>query len=330
MSMMLSAGITVSESLRLVEQDAQTDEGAELVNTIYTTLEKGHTLHESMEESGVFPKYMLDMVHLGEETGKLDTVFSSLADYYDRNESINSGIRQAVTYPFIMIAMMLCVIIVLVAKVLPVFQSVYEQLGTTMTGISATILNAGGALGAYSIIFICVFCIFVLAYVYVNESAKAREFVSDLGARFFLTRNLFDKIAAGHFASGMALAISSGFPTEEAMNMVEQLIANKEYKKKITLCKAMIAEGTSFADAAVKSNVFSGTYGRIIATGYKSGMLDSVMNKVAAKYEEEIDHEIGRFLSIIEPTLVAVLSLVVGLILLSVMLPLMGIISQIG
>jgi len=330
MSMMLSAGITVSESLRLVEQDAQTDEGAELVSIIYSALEKGATLHEAMEESGVFPKYMLDMVHLGEETGKLDTVFSSLADYYDRNESINSGIRQAVTYPFIMIAMMLCVIIVLVAKVLPVFQSVYEQLGTTMTGISATILNAGGALGAYSIIFICIFCIFVLSYIYINESEKARTFAGDLGAKFFLTRNLFDKISAGHFASGMALAISSGFPTEDAINMVEQLITNKEYKKKIILCKAMIADGSSFADAAVKSNVFSGTYGRIIATGYKSGMLDTVMNKVAAKYEEEIDHEIGKFLSIIEPTLVAILSLVVGLILLSVMLPLMGIISQIG
>ncbi|MBR6328255.1 MAG: type II secretion system F family protein [Lachnospiraceae bacterium] len=330
MSMMLSAGITVSEALRLVEQDAQTDEGKELVSVIYNSVEKGSTLSQAMEESGVFPRYMLDMVHLGQETGKLDSVFSSLADYYDRNESINSGIRQAVTYPFIMIAMMLCVIIVLVSKVLPVFSDVYEQLGTTMTGVSATILNAGGALGAYSVIFISIFCLFVLGYVYVNESPKAKEFVSDLGAKFFLTRNLFDKIAAGHFASGMALAISSGFPTTDAINMVEQLINNKEYRKKITLCKALVGEGTSFADAAVKSNVFSGTYGRIIASGYKSGMLDQVMNKVAAKYEEEIDHEIGKFLSVIEPTLVAVLSLVVGLILLSVMLPLMSIISQIG
>ncbi len=330
MSMMLSAGITAGEALRLIEQDSATDEAAELVNVIYTTLEKGNSLHHSMEASGVFPKYMLDMVHIGEETGKLDTVFSSLADYYDRNESINSGIRQAVTYPFIMIAMMLCVIIILVAKVLPVFKNVYEQLGTTMTGVSATILNAGGALGSYSIIFISIFCFFVLGYVYVNESPKAKEFMRDLGAKFFLTRNLFDKIAAGHFASGMALAISSGFPTDEAMRMVEELISNKQYKKKISYCKALVDEGTPFADAAVKSNVFSGSYGRIIATGYKSGMLDTVMNRVAVQYEEEIDREIGRFLSIIEPTLVAVLSLIVGLILLSVMLPLMNIISQIG
>ena len=175
-----------------------------------------------------------------------------------------------------------------------------------------------------------IFCLFVIAYLYVRESSKAQERIIDFGSRCPLTRELFDKIAAGHFASGMALALNSGFQTNDAISLVEQLITNKEYLKKVTLCKAMINEGTAFADATVKAHIFSGNYGRIIATGYKSGMMDTVMNKVATKYEEEIDNEIGRFLSIIEPTLVAFLSIVVGLILLSVMMPLMGIISQIG
>ncbi len=330
MSMMLSAGITVKESLHLIEQDADTAEAQALTSEIYKALEEGNTLCDSMRSTDVFPGYMLEMVHLGEETGKLDVVFASLADYYERNESIRSSIEQAISYPFIMVAMMFCVIIILVAKVLPIFKNVYEQLGTTMSGISATILSASGAMGAYSIAFIVIFCVFVILYLYVRESPRAQQRLMDFGSRFSLTRNLFDKIAAGHFASGMALALNSGFQTNDAIGLVEQLITNKEYLKKVTLCKAMVGEGISFADATVKAHIFSGNYGRIIATGYKSGMMDSVMNKVAAKYEEEIDNEIGRFLSIIEPTLVAFLSIVVGLILLSVMMPLMGIISQIG
>ena len=330
MSMMLSAGITVKEALHLIEQDADTAEAQELTLRIHASLEEGNTLSDSMRSVEVFPGYMLEMVHLGEETGKLDIVFASLADYYERNEAIRSSIEQAISYPFIMVAMMFCVIIVLVAKVLPIFRNVYEQLGTTMSGVSAVILGASGTLGAYSITFIVIFCLFVIAYLYVRESSKAQSRIIDFGSRCPLTRDLFDKIAAGHFASGMALALNSGFQTNDAIGLVEQLITNKEYLKKVTLCKAMINEGTAFADATVKAHIFSGNYGRMIATGYKSGMMDTVMNKVATKYEEEIDNEIGRFLSIIEPTLVAFLSIVVGLILLSVMMPLMGIISQIG
>lgn len=330
MSMMLSAGITIDEALRLLEQDADTTEGKLLIHEIYDILETGTSLNHAIKESGLFPKYVVDMVTIGEQTGKLDTVFASLADYYDREEAIADSIRQAVTYPFIMIIMMLCVITVLIAKVLPSFKQVYEQLGSSVSGVSATILGVGDALGKYSAVFIIIFALLVGLYVYFTRTAAGRVVFQNLAAHLPIMGDMYDKIAAGRFSSGMALALGSGFTAMEAVIMVEQLITNKVYSKKITRLKALMDEGDLFSDAAVKAGIFSGTYGRMVSIGFKSGMLDSVMNRVAQRYELEVDRAIGHFVSILEPTLVAILSVIVGLILLSVMLPLMGIMSQIG
>lgn len=330
MGMMISAGITVDEALRLLATDAETEEGKALITGIYETLEDGNTLYQSMASSGLFPKYVLDMVNIGEQTGNLDNVFSSLADYYDREEAISEGIKQAVTYPFIMIAMMLCVIIILIVKVLPIFQQVYEQLGTSMTGLSASILNLGNTLSRYSVVFVGILVICVILYVLVTKTESGRAKLDAFAAAFPLTRELYDKIAAGRFSSGMALAIGSGFTTEEAMLMVRQLVSNKEYNKKVDKCYEYMNDGMVFSDAAVKSEIFSGTYGRMVSIGFKSGKMDVVLSKVATRYEVEVDREIGHFVSILEPTLVAILSIVVGMILLSVMLPLMGIMSSIG
>lgn len=330
MGMMISSGITVDEALRLLADDSETEEGRELVTKIYETLEEGNTLHESMEQSGLFPKYVLDMVHIGEQTGNLDNVFVSLSEYYEREENIAEGIKQAVTYPFIMIVMMVCVIVVLLVKVLPIFSQVFEQLGTSMTGISASIVNLGTTLSRYSAVFIGIFAVLVVLFLYFTKSVNGKQKLQDFAASFPLTRNLYDKIASGHFASGLALAISSGFSTEEAIKMVADLITNKQYCKKIAHCQSLMSEGTIFSDAVVKSDIFTGAYGRMVSVGFKSGNLDKVMANVAVRYEVDVDREIGHFVSILEPTLVAILSILVGMILLSVMLPLMGIMSSIG
>lgn len=330
MGMMISAGITIDEALRLLEQDTESLEGKVVIHDIYDVLETGKSLYISMKESGHFPKYVLDMVNIGEQTGKLDTVFASLAEYYEREEAIADGIKQAITYPFVMIIMMLCVIIVLISKVMPVFQQVYEQLGTTMTGISASILKLGGTFSRFSIIFILIFCAVVLAYIIFTKTEKGKAVFYKFVTHFPLTRTLYDKIAASRFSSALSIAMSSGFTTIESIIMVEQLITNNLYKKKITLCKTLMEEGSEFSEAAVKSNIFSGSYGRMVSVGYKSGRLDSVMEKVSQRYEYEIDREVNNFVSVLEPTLVAILSVIVGMILLSVMLPLLGIMSQIG
>ena len=124
--------------------------------------------------------------------------------------------------------------------------------------------------------------------------------------------------------------LASGLDTDQSLDMVHKLIDNEFIQEKITACKGYINEGVGFAESMVKADIFTGIYARMISVGFKTGSVDTVMKKLAERYEEEVDSHIAGIISILEPTLVAVLSIIVGMILLSVMLPLMGIMSSIG
>ena len=106
-------------------------------------MEETGIFHQSIRDTKVFPEYMCNMIQIGEESGRLDEVMSALSEHYEQQETISRSIKNAITYPFIMITMMLAVILVLIVKVMPVFNQVYEQLGTGLTGVSKNILNLG-------------------------------------------------------------------------------------------------------------------------------------------------------------------------------------------
>ena len=148
--------------------------------------------------------------------------------------------------------------------------------------------------------------------------------------RFPLTKSFYDKVAAGRFASGMYLAFTSGMDTYQSLDMISEIVENKAMADKIELCKKELLQNSNLPEALAHAEIFSNLYSRMVAVGFKSGSIDAVMKQIAQNYEKETDKQMSRIISIIEPTLVILLSLVVGIILLSVLLPLMGIMSSIG
>ena len=329
-AMVMKAGIPVSEGVEIMMEDMKNPAGKEILEHIHKKVELGSPLHLALEETNRFPKYVVDMCRIGEATGKLDDVMESLSAYYDREEAIAKNIKNAVTYPLIMIAMMLVVIAVLIIKVLPIFNDVFIQLGSEMTGFSRSVLNLGRLLGSYSFVFVGIIAVCAVVYFLLRGTEGGRRTLQRWGASFFATKKLNAKIASGRFAAAMSLMLASGLDTDQALDMVYRLVDNEFVRKKIDACKQYIAEGFTFADSLVRASIFSGIHARMVTVGFKTGSVDLVMNKLAERYEEEIDTQIGNIISILEPTLVAILSIIVGMILLSVMLPLMGIMSSIG
>ncbi len=329
-AMVLNAGISPMEGISIMLEDAVSSEGKEILQKISEKCNEGDTFHHSVEASGVFPKYALDMIEIGEQSGKLEEVMRSLAFHYNREESIAEGIKNAVTYPFLIVGMMLIVILVLVIKVLPIFNQVFVELGSEMTGFSKGLLNFGTTISNYSIVFISIFVLLVLAYFFFAKTKLGKKNFSAFCSSFFATRSFYEKIASGRFASGMALTMSAGLDTDQSLEMVEHLVDNTVMEKKVQKCREMLREGNSFSDVLVETGIFSNMYSRMITIGYKTGSVDKVLEKIAIGYDEEVENKINNLITVLEPTLVIILSVVVCLILLSVMMPLMGIMSSIG
>lgn len=329
-AMILKSGIPVSEGIGIMAEDVKNLQGRQLLEAVHEQVDAGYPLHQALRAARHFPKYMVDMVEIGEATGKLDNVMDSLCDYYEREESVAKSVKSAVTYPLIMIAMMLLVITVLIVKVMPIFNEVFLGLGSEMTGFSRSVLALGQGIGRYSFVIVGAVAVLIVLFSLLRLTRGGRALLDSIRYNSPFTRGLYSKIASGRFASAMALMLASGLDTDQSLEMVRRLIDNKPMQQKIDRCKDYLSKGSTFSEALMRSEIFTGVYARMVTVAFKTGSLDGVMQKLADRYEEEVNTRISGIISVLEPTLVAILSIVVGMILLSVMLPLMGIMSSIG
>lgn len=322
LAMIIGAGLPAYEGIAILLEDAPDKATKEILQTIYTPLENGSSFHEALKSSGVFPKYVLDMVEIGELSGNLDDILRSLNHYYQREESIRQGIKSAVTYPLIMVGIMLAVLFVLIAKVLPIFNQIYTELGSGLSGFALAMMHFSDALNNYFIV-IMIVLIVLLAAVFLLSKTK-------LWKSFFQKKKLALNTAASRFANCMTLALSSGLDTTQGMDLALQLVDNAVMEERIQHCKELMESGNSFSDSILDSKIFSNIYASMITIGFRTGSMDRVMNKISKEYEDDIDYQINHFMAVLEPALVIVLSVMIGLILISFLLPLIGIMTSIG
>lgn len=330
MALLFQAGITPVKGLTILLSDVQSDSGKKVLNDILEVCRIGNPFHEGLSAAAVFPQYVLHTVKLGEESGNLDNCMLSLANYYEKEENIADSIKNAVTYPFIMIIMMLAVIFVLVSRVMPIFNQVFIELGSEMTGFAASLLSLGNNLNRYSLLLLILICVLLAFYFLATRTSTGKKLSGKLFNIFPPTRSFYSSVASERFARGMALALTSGMDTYESLDLISNLVGNKIMQEKITVCKQQLIEGANFSEALCSSNIFNNLYSQMVEVGFKSGNIDVVLSKIADSYEKNTDRKIQSIISVLEPTLVIILSIIVGLILLSVILPLMGIMASIG
>ena len=321
-AMILKAGLPTYYGISILCDDAPNEQTQKLLLQLYKPMEAGSTLYDAMKQTRVFPPYMVNMIQLGEETGRLEEVLLSLSSYYEREDSIRSTIQGAVTYPFILSIMMLSVILVMIAKVLPAFSQIYAELGSELTGFSRTLMTISNTLNQYTIVILAIlgalgFFLFTL-------------FHTEIGKLFYQGFSLSMSIASSRFANCMFLALASGLDTDRGLELAGMLVNNPHMQVKIDKCREHITHGANFAEALLLSGIFSKMYSSWISIGYKTGSMDEIMKKICTAYETETDEKINHFISILEPALVIILCLFIGMILVSFLLPLIGIMSSIG
>ena len=330
LSMILHAGISSIEGLAIMKEDLSDGEGKKILETLYEHMEKSGNLAQSMKETEVFPEYVCSMTEIGEQTGRLDEVMDGLALHYEREKDLAESIKSALLYPAVMLGMLTVVILILVVKVMPVFHEVLQQLGGGLTGVSAGILKIGTVLSRYSLAFVLILAALVAVMAYLVLSDKGREAFRGWLERSRLTGKTAEKIACSRVAEGLSLCIFSGLDMDQSLEMTEKLVTHSEMKHRISKCRELMMEGEGIDRALTESRIFSGIYGKMVSVGMRTGSVDRVMSKIAGEYEEDVVQSLQQKISVIEPTLVAVLSVLVGLILISVMLPLMNIMSSLG
>lgn len=329
-SILLKSAVPLFEGLSIMAEDAANAHEKEILEQMAKRLRLGVPFHEALKETESFPSYVEHMAMLGERTGRLDSTMEQLAVYYEKEYHLAEDLRKAVTYPAMMIFMLLIILFILFTKVMPVFSGVYEQLGTSIPPAAAAAIRLGGIIsGAALILCIALLAAAVLLWLLgKNDSAS--------NAALFCIKKLksHSKLSASaasrRFCSVMAIALQCGMKLEEAFDTARTLADHPSMEAKIDQCRQSIAAGKSFYDSICEAKLFSGFELQMVRIGSRAGQLDRIMEQLAEEYDRKITEQIDTLIARLEPTIVSILAVAVGLVLLAVMLPLAGILSSIG
>ena len=327
MAMLLASGISLPEGLDMMLEDAEGRQEQELLETLKEALAQHGEFAPALEQTGVFPDYMTQMVRIGEQTGRLDDVMTALAEHFGREAAISQSIRSAVMYPAVMLCMMLLIVGVLLTNVMPVFNQVFLQLGTEMTGLSRMLMDLGSLIRRYGAVLGCLAAMLVALGLWFAMAARGRKAFAALCYRIPPARRLFEMLGLARFAGGMHLALSSGLDPEYALELVSRLSEDAHFQTRLDQCRQEMEAGESWISSLRKTGILTGLSARMAAIGEKTGTVAETMKTIAANAQEEADRRISGALGLIEPALVILLSVMVGIILLSVMFPLLGILS---
>jgi len=331
LAMLLDAGLTLSDSIEVLQEDESSKDAKALMHKLYNSLMTGGHFSVALKEAEVFPKYMVHMIEVGEKTGRLVQTLNALSEYYERQTRLAVTIKNSVLYPAVLLILMIVVVLILIVQVLPIFNDIFSRLGTQMDAFAVRLMQFGGWLGNAAVgIAIVTGAIFILLLVLWLVPGIRKAITQALSNKWG-NRGIFGKVASSRFVFAMTLAMASGLDTAESIGIASDVSGgSKAVDEKHKKCTELLEAGKTLSEALCEAGILSLQDGKMLSVGSVSGKADLAMAEIARRSDIDVRDSIDRIVGRVEPTLVILSSVIVGIILLSVMLPLMGIMTSIG
>lgn len=330
LSMLMHAGVDMGDGLSLMAGESSGSEGKMLEEMSKRSYE-GLPLSQSLRDTGRFPTYVCGLVEVGERSGRTEEALGALASYYEDRARLNKRVRSALLYPAVMLLLMLVVIGVLLVQVLPIFNDVYASLGGRLNGVAGGLLEVGRWLDAAMPVLLVILAALVVFFALFASLGSFRQKIVSLWRGSRGDKGISRKMNNARVAQALAMGMASGLPIEEAVDLAGNMVADAPpAKKRCDSCRELLEKGESLSAAMKESGLLPGPQCRLLELGQRGGAGDAAMEKLAGDLSEESEDAINQLVSRVEPALVLVCSVLVGMILLSVMLPLMDIMAAIG
>lgn len=325
--LMINTGMQLDDGLEILSEDMEDSNISAICSFLAEKTEQGMPLSEAIAESGAFPEYSVRMTEIGGMSGKLDETLKGLSEYYEGRADMERTVRYAVFHPCMLLVMMTVVMIILVVKIIPMFTEIFSQFDTGIGSAVQDIVSI--AYGAGEIILIVLIALIVLIGI-ILLVPPVKKAVLKLASVFPLTRGISRTLAQAKLADAMCLMITSGIEPEEALEHCAGLISDKKLSAQLSDCLERVRKGEYFSEAICESGILPKMYARSLKIAYTSGSFDAVWRKISIRTNEEAQRTVSNLLSLVEPAIVLLLAVMIGAVLLTIMIPLMNIMSALG
>ncbi len=330
-STMIDAGLPLLQCLDILQSQQENPTFKKTLKKIKESVESGETFADSLKKfPKVFNELFINMVAAGEAGGILDVILQRLSAYMEKMAKLKSQVKGAMTYPAITLLVALIVITIILVFVIPVFAEMFADFGSTLPGPTLIVVGLSEfAIGNIGwIIAGMIASVFMIKKIY--ASTKGRILMDDMFLRLPVVGILIRKVAVAKFTRTTSTMLASGVSILEVLEIVAKTAGNKIVEFAIIDVKTGIAEGRSMADPLLESGVFPSMVCSMIAVGESTGALDTMMEKIADFYDDEVDQAVKNLTDAIEPVMLVFLGVIVGGLVISMYLPIFSMAGAIG
>jgi type IV pilus assembly protein PilC len=329
LSVLIDAELPLIQSLTILEEQQRNKYFRTVIRTIKEDVEAGSTLNQAKRKHPkVFDDLYCNLVASGEQSGSLDVMLRRLAEYIERSVKLRAQVRQAMIYPVAILSFAVIVSIFILWKVIPVFASIYRDLGAELPLLTAVVIKASNFMQK-NIIFVFLGLIgLVMAFRYYRNTVTGRWTTDQMILRMPLFGKLLYKVAMTRVTRTLSTLISGGVPMLEALKITSSTAGNVIIEKEIIDARKLVSEGKTLEEGFKMSGRFPLMMLQMVNVGEATGTLDEMLSKLANFYDEEVETSVAALLSILEPIMLIFVGGIVGGLVISMYLPIFSLISK--
>ncbi|HEX7028055.1 MAG TPA: type II secretion system F family protein [Gammaproteobacteria bacterium] len=323
------AGVPIIRGFRLLAESYRNPVFAETINEVAADLEAGRDLSTAMgRHPKIFSPLFVNMIRVGETSGKLDEAFLHLHDYYERDKETLRQIKTALRYPtFVLVALVIAVAILMIF-VIPKFASFYAKNGLTLPLPTRIIMGISNFMVDYWYLLFGLVGLGIFGFTRYINTDKGRLWWDERKVKFWIFGNIVMRGTLGRFARTLAMALKAGVPILQSVTVTARAVGNEYLSVKILRMRESVERGESLLRAAGKQQVFTSLVLQMVAVGEESGRLDEMLDEIAGFYEREVDYDVKHMNAIIEPLLTVAMAGLVLLLMLGIFLPMWNVVEM--
>lgn len=319
---MIDAGLPLIQCLDILSNQQENATFKAILLTVKENVESGSTFADALRKHPkAFDELFVNLVAAGEVGGILDTILNRLAIYIEKAMKLKKQVKSAMTYPTTIVGIATVVIGVILVFVIPAFEKMFADFGSALPMPTQVVIAISNFIQSYILVIIGGFVLTVFIFKKVYSTKRGREVIDKLALKAPIFGVLIRKVAVAKFTRTLGTMVSSGVPILDGLDIVAKTAGNKTVEKAIIDVRKSISEGSTIAEPLSKSGVFPPMVCQMIAVGEQAGSIDTMLNKIADFYDDEVEDAVGNLTAMMEPLLMLFLGTTVGGLVIAMYLP---------
>lgn len=322
-AILLESNVPIGDSIHNLHKQTKNLFLKEIIYEISNDINAGLSLSQALErQNGIFSDFYLNMIRSAEVTGKLEESMVFLADYLEKEVGWRSKVRNAMIYPLFIISLFSIVVVVLLTVVFPKLTPVFEESNVKMPLLTKILLNSGNFMLDWWWVIIAILAMVIFLIIEYFKTEEGKNIINELVIRMPILGDLFKKIYIARFAESLSVLIKGGIPITQAIEISSHNIGNIAYRDILHNISESVRAGELFSSLLSRNEYyFPSLVGQMVAIGESTGRLEEILEKISVFYTREADNILNNLSELIQPILISIIGIFVGLLFASILVP---------